>query len=306
MEKLLVGSARHLESEGGLRDLEYLLYNLPFRCNNACDICCNQDRVQPTEQLSETELYKVVKEATGLGIRVFASMGQGEPLISDNFEFLIRSAHQSGLIPYIFTNASDLDEPKANFLAENKTSLIIHLDSLDRERYHQLYRGGSDLAKVLTNIHYARKLFARQDNLTSLAINMVVRKQNVDEVGRLAEFCQEDIAFVTNTLIDRTSPDYLSNEQITEQTGIQTIPLGTGKSGFCEYLNRGITIQGRDVLVCPYSDIIVGGIQSGGLTPHIGKARKLVSDFYAEQGEARCFVRHPDIKVYGILGEKHD
>lgn len=308
MKKLLVGSAMHLEFDG-LRDLEYLLYNFPFICRLNCEICCNKNRKAPLsemETLSKNELILIVEESARLGARVFGSMGLGEPLISPNFDLLVKTAHENGMIPYIFTTAFNLNEKMTEFLDENGTSLIIHLDSLQKQRYHEFYGGQGDLGTVLINIDRARKSYSGgTDRLSRLAINMVVRRKNVDEVQDIARFCGEDIAFVTNTLLDRTDHGYLSEDDIYDRTEIKTIPLGT-TNNFCEYLDRGITIYGRNILVCPYSDIRIGRITDiSDVAKQIGKASQFVRDFYIEHGNSRCFVRHPDCKEAEIRGN-HD
>jgi len=163
MENLLIGSARHLELEGGLRDLEYLMLNLPYKCNLNCQKCCNdpEERLlhSSTEPLTLKEIANIIIKARDLGVRVLTIMGEGEPFLDENIKGIVERTSGAGLIPYIFTNGTMLDADTVRFLKFSKASLVIGIDSLDETKYDELTRSKGFFQKVYKNVQNVREQF---------------------------------------------------------------------------------------------------------------------------------------------------
>ncbi|MBU0471631.1 MAG: hypothetical protein KKF65_03335, partial [Nanoarchaeota archaeon] len=68
-----------MELDGGLRNLEYLMLNLPYNCNYKCSKCCNDSRGNSTKKpLSSDEIHELIIETKRLGTRVLVIAGEGE------------------------------------------------------------------------------------------------------------------------------------------------------------------------------------------------------------------------------------
>ncbi len=324
MEKLLVGSARHLELDGGLRDLEYLMLNLPYTCNYRCQKCCNFARdAESAEEdashkaLSIDEIKKLTDDAKEVGIRVLVIAGEGEPFLDPNIFEIIRHAHEKGLIPYIFTNGSKLDHDTSLFLRDKNASLIINIDSLDERLYEEQNGVKVSFQTTYANVQGIRELFkdayshTADHELRRVALNTVVSCNNLHECEKIREFCGDDFAFVCNSPMNlgRAAGD---TQFLGVVPNVDTIPLGTPSDNhWCAYMRNGISV-GVDgsVLVCAYfleSRGHLGNIHDDRLSTFVGKANAAVDAFYEKSGHSRCILRHPNYQeMIAELKSKHD
>jgi len=311
MDKVLSGSAKYFEMNGGLRKLEYLMLNLPFKCNYACTKCCNYGRNEPMKSrpLSIAEIKSVIHEANELGFRVLVIAGEGEPLMDNNMREIVRSAHEYGMIPYIFTNGSLLDTSMAHFLKEQNASLIINMDSLEEEKYGALTGTRASFMVVHRNVESARRIFndtfstQRGYAVCRIAINMVVSHVNFNELESMIKFCGDDFALVFNVPMKAgRAKDNCAFSNTPEIEGriagvsAGAAPLGTTSDGkWCAYMRNGISIgSGGEILLCAYSleNPGIGNVRNGGIRPYIGKANAIVDNFYIKNGHSRCILRH--------------
>lgn len=320
MEKLLVGSARHLELTG-LRELEYLMLNLPYTCNYRCQKCCNASRSSASQSLSLLlsidEIKKLTDDAKDLGIRVLVVAGEGEPFLNQNIFEIIRHAHEKGLIPYIFTNGSRLDHDTARFLKDNNASFIINLDSLEEQLYEEQNGVKGSFQTVYANIQGIREIFrdtyshTADYELRRVALNTVVSRNNLHEMDKIKEFCSDDFAFVCNSPMNlgRAAGDA---QFLGVVPNVDTIPLGTLLDNhWCAYMRNGISVGANgDVLVCAYFLETAGhlvNIRNIALKDAVGRANAVVDSFYEQNGHSRCILRHPNYQeLITKLRGKHD
>jgi len=320
--KILAGSARYLEIEGGLRSFDYLMLNLPYRCNYRCTKCCNSERHDNNgDPLSSAEIKTLLGESGGLGARVAVVAGEGEPLLDDRLRGIIYETDIAGMMPYIFTNGSLLDREIAQYLKEHNASLVINVDSLNRKTYEKLsgVRGSFDC--VMGNLDFIRKLFSDtylqmgEYSIRRVAINTVVSRHNQNELSitrpvcgdelelrPMEEFCGDDFVLVYNVPIkigralhDRTFRGDI--DTLSLSSGVP--PLGTTSDGkWCAYMRNGVSVGARgEILLCAYSlesAGTLGNVRENGVEPHIGHANEVVDRFYEMNGHSRCVLRHHD------------
>jgi len=312
MNKLLAGSAKYLELSGGLRNLEYLMLNIPFECNYRCTKCCNSGRSAFRGQpLSFVEIAPLIHEADDLGIRVLVIAGEGEPLMDEKLERIVETAYETGIIPYIFTNGSLLDNDTAKFIVEHNASLVINMDSLEEEKYETLTQKKGSFHTAMQNIETARRIFGGTYStlggyeVRRIAINMVVSAANANEPESLVKFCGDDFAFVLNTPMKagraKDNESFSTTPQIESQIAeisSDAVPLGTTSDGqWCAYMRNGISVgSDGEILLCAYSleGSGIGNVRNGGLKPYIGRANAVVDGFYGKNGHSRCILRHQD------------
>jgi|GEM_PF-5476663 len=239
--------------------------------------------------------------------------GEGEPIISKDFREIINKANNSGLIPYIFTNGSQLDKDTVHFLKDGNATIIVNMDSLVEERYEALTKG--NFSNIMRNIAYLRESFrdnidhTEKYDISRIAINTVVSPHNVFEMfpegdEPMRKFCGSDFALVYNLPIfigNATQSDFQIREGILKKIQTRTsknIPLGTTSDGlWCAYMTNGISIgKSGEILTCAYSLESAGSIENiraRGLAYYIGKAKKDTTNFYKTEGYSRCILRHP-------------
>jgi len=320
---VLRGSAPHLEQLGLLVNGKspYLMLNLPFACNYRCLKCCNQT-TRPLSRpirnpLSMNEICAVLDEAGKFGFSVLVLAGEGEPLLDRSLHEIVEAAISNGLLPYIFTNGSMLTPGNIRFLAKNRASLIINLDSLNASHYQRLSGGSASLRTVLDNISNCRAVYRNlqegtaSGKVVSVAINTVVTKINVGEVDDLARFCADDIVFVCNRptriglaeenwsmLFGMESDSSDSAEQVIDRYSQANGPLGTASDGlWCSYMKHGVSVGfDGNFLACAYAIDTAGyyGFYSeGNLRTANELIMRSVNEFYLKAGHSRCVLRHP-------------
>lgn len=138
--------------------------------------------VERKEILSYEEILRIVRVATGIGVRKIRITG-GEPLIRKNVTYLIAAIKKIGIDDLSLTTNGVLLSKYAKELADVGLDRVnISLDSLRADRYREITRGG-DIEAVLKGIKAAETA-----GLTPIKINVVtIRGVNDDEIKEFAK-----------------------------------------------------------------------------------------------------------------------
>ena len=167
------------------RAITYLRVSLTDRCNLRCVYCMPAQGVQwqpLSEQLSVDEIVRVVESAAQGGVKRIRLTG-GEPLVHPHIvEIVRRIAAIQNIEEVSLTTNAMLLEPLARPLADaGLTRLNISLDTLNRDRFKQITRGG-EIERVWKGIAAAEKA-----HLAPIKLNtVIVRGLNADELPALA------------------------------------------------------------------------------------------------------------------------
>ncbi|MHC4398789.1 MAG: GTP 3',8-cyclase MoaA [Planctomycetota bacterium] len=160
------------------------------RCNIRCVYCMREDGAEfrpHGEILTFEEIRRFVHVASQLGVREVRLTG-GEPLVRKD---VCRLVEMLAVVPGIddlsmTTNGILLGQHAGSLRAAGLHRLNVSLDTLDREKFHQLSRRDA-LDRVLEGIEAAHRAGFRQIKLNALAI----RGQTEDEIVPLARFAQK-------------------------------------------------------------------------------------------------------------------
>jgi len=172
------------------RNIDYIRVSITDRCNLRCIYCMPENGVAKKEHkdiISLEEIHKIVKAAGALGIKKVRYTG-GEPLVRKGIVDLI---HKTSVLQgiediAITTNGILLDEIAVDLKRAGLTRANISLDSLNKEKYELITRGG-DLNKVLSAIDKCLRI-----GLAPLKINTVLMKGiNDDEIKSFIELTRE-------------------------------------------------------------------------------------------------------------------
>jgi cyclic pyranopterin phosphate synthase len=166
------------------------------------------------------EFLKVIRVASGLGIKKIRITG-GEPLIRKGLiEFIAAVRDIEGIEDISLTTNGILLEAYAEKLFQAGIKRInISLDSLDREKYAEITRGG-DLAAVLRGLEAVRRI-----GFSPIKINTVAIKGfNDGEILDFANMCMDEpyqIRFIELMPMGELINDgkYLSNELVMAEIG---------------------------------------------------------------------------------------
>jgi len=205
------------------REINYLRVSVTDRCNLRCIYCMPKEGLSVIghdDILRYEEILRVIRASIQLGIAKVRVTG-GEPLVRRGIlDFLCKLKTIDELRDVSLTTNGILLESLAEGIFKAGIRRInISLDSLNREKYEHVTRGGS-LERVLRGINEARRA-----GFSPIKINIVVIKGfNDDEILSFARQTIENpyqIRFIELMPLGRVGMDheekYLSNEIILDE-----------------------------------------------------------------------------------------
>ena len=170
------------------RQFSYVRLSLTERCNFKCQYCLpnGYQECSPEPALNLHEISNLVAGLVELGIWKIRLTG-GEPTLRrDLLEImqLIRSFPQIKTLA-ITTNAYKLGAHLDEYIAAGLTNLNISMDSLNRERFHQITQVDK-LDAIQQTIQQALA-----SNLQQVKINAVLIKHSLDELADFLAYIQD-------------------------------------------------------------------------------------------------------------------
>jgi cyclic pyranopterin phosphate synthase len=161
--------------------------SLTDRCDLAC-VYCRPSRSDGylEERMDEASWRTMMDGLVASGVRRVRITG-GEPLLYPRVVEMVAYAASLGIDDLaLTTNATRLDKLARSLAAAGLRRLTVSLDSLDKERFRRITRGG-DLARVLCGIEAALGA-----GFAEMKINCVVlRGENDDELVALTRWAWE-------------------------------------------------------------------------------------------------------------------
>jgi MoaA/NifB/PqqE/SkfB family radical SAM enzyme len=168
---------------------------LTWRCNLRCSFCRLWRKPPKRKELGdrlEAGLVAEMLEELKLRGLLKVHFSGGEALLRPDLPEVIRSARRLDLQVNLTTNGTLLDKDMARFMVEQRVhSITISIDSPVRE-HHDALRGkrGAWRAAIRALEHLSSRR-ERKGRGPILAINTVVTRHNVDELGELYELLRE-------------------------------------------------------------------------------------------------------------------
>ena len=177
-----------LDNQG--RNIRYLRLSVTDRCNFRCRYCMPAEGVckrEHSEMLSFEELSEIVRTAVSLGVSKVRLTG-GEPLVRRGIVDLCRSLRAINGVRELAmtTNGALLPQYAAELKQAGVDRLNISLDTLNKDKFASLTRGGS-LADTLAGLDAARHAGFRGTKLNAVLLGGV----NEDEIPALAQLAQD-------------------------------------------------------------------------------------------------------------------
>jgi cyclic pyranopterin phosphate synthase len=225
------------------RTVDYMRISITDRCNLRCMYCMPPDGIPPIkhkEILTYEEIFRILHIAAGSGVRTIRITG-GEPLVRRDVSHLIRLIKSiKGILDISLTTNGILLEHHAEQLVDAGLDRVnISLDSLNRERYRKITRGG-DITAVFRGIEAAEKA-----GLVPVKLNMVpIRGFNDDEIkdfARLTLKASYQVRFIE--FMPFSAPEIWSPEKFIPADEIRSVaeeigplsPVKLRKSGPAQY-----------------------------------------------------------------------
>lgn len=180
------------------RNINYIRISVTESCNLSCRYCIPEHGVCPKkneEILTEEEIVTAARAAASLGIQKLRITG-GEPLMKENILSVCeRCAAVEGIQELCMTtNGTFLSKMAKDLRKAGVQRLNISLDTLNREKYAYITRGGK-LERTMAGLETA--LQAGYDKIKINAV--LIGGFNEDEIPELAELTREypvDVRFI--------------------------------------------------------------------------------------------------------------
>ena len=173
------------------RTIDYMRISVTDRCNLRCVYCvpeCGVTRIPTERLLTEEELLRITRAAAKEGLAHVKVTG-GEPLLRPNLAWLVQKIREIPGIETVTltTNGILLPDQIDGLTAAGISGINISLDTLNKERYRSLTRGG-ELERALAGLEAAK----RQKGVT-VKVNAVLYETHWEEDAlTLAALAEKD------------------------------------------------------------------------------------------------------------------
>lgn len=162
-------------------------------CNLGCKHCPRTyDDSIDLDQLDPDTVKDIIDEVSPETAKIQVSAGLGEPLLYDGIFDVIEHAKDNNMRVRMMSNATVLDEEKANRLLDlDIDHLAISLDGATPETYEKI-RVGADFENVISNIDRFCTLRDERDSTVQTQLSPVLFVgENLEELPRFIELANE-------------------------------------------------------------------------------------------------------------------
>jgi MoaA/NifB/PqqE/SkfB family radical SAM enzyme len=170
MSNLDAYKARHLECQQG----PFTLFIEPTNhCNLACDFCPQKSQKRPLGFMSTEVFERLILDAKNSQVQKINLFFLGESLMHKGLFHMIRKTGEAGIQSRLNTNASFLNEDKAQQLLDAGLNLLtISFEGVNQEVYENLRIKGN-YKVTLKNIQHILDLKRRLGAKTKITIEII-------------------------------------------------------------------------------------------------------------------------------------
>ena len=263
-----------------------LTMDVSSKYNYNCDWCCNKSITNKEDKgmLTSAERVDFLRKSMEMGAKTLVILGAGEPTLDKGIYDLIEGANSFGFISVLYTNLSgNINEDKIKFLYDNNASIIIKMDSLNKDYFLNNYHVNETIySKFSKNLDSVLSIYANSKKKSTncdiyrVSGNMVITHINKVEVEHISNFCNRyDVPLfvrpvrynqyidVWDTIgnIDGTKQCSKELESIANRYCTLFAPSSTLKN-HCSIYSFGLTLKNNgDIVLCPDSDIKYGNVK---------------------------------------------
>jgi len=246
-------------------------------CNIRCRKC-DQKTQDYEHTMDERDIQGLVDDFAQLGGKSVLVFGHKEPLLSPHLDAVVDSSYRNGLSTVVFTNATRLDKDRARSLYERRTSLVISVDTFNKDTYDNLVING-DFEAMMSGIEAAlsTEYNSNGDGQTRLAFNTVIMEPNLEEIPVLYQFAIErNIRFFLDTLYKCGEAEanwellHVTEDRVREVLdphGLFPPSEFFSHPDGCLVIKYGITVMPNgDIKPCPDSNVVIGNVMEESLS----------------------------------------
>ena len=190
MNTVLVDSVPHIRSERDIADYFFnstisapfrVIIEVTYRCNAHCVHCYAPPPEPYITELTPGEWEKVIQTIGELGVFRVIFTG-GEPLLRKDLYDMIRLSHDQGMLTFLETNGSLINEKNAEKLIRSGLNIVnISINRCNAPLY-DAFSGHKGLFDKAVN---ALKIF--QDYPVETAVFTTINKMNIEEIPEIID-----------------------------------------------------------------------------------------------------------------------
>lgn len=270
--------------DGYGREIDYLRVSLTDRCNLRCVYCMPENGIEnklPHEaMLTLEEMYQIIKAFVNTGVKKIRFTG-GEPLVRLGAVSLIERVSKIEAVREITmtTNGILLEDFIESLKKAGLDRVNISLDTLDKEKYKEITRGG-DIQKVKRAIIKAIEYDLNPVKLNTVLIGgfnddeiedfvnltlnypIDVRFIELMPIGEAQNFAKAKFIPNSTVLTKVSALEKIENEDVHSPAQYYKLPNAMGKVGlinpisckFCKDCNRVRLTSTGKLKLCLHSD----------------------------------------------------
>ncbi len=189
---------RYLETSKEIGKVHYspptIQIEITTLCNLKCTMC-NHTYMQETGGNMNLENFKKFID-TNSHLQKINITGIGEALMNRDFYDMVHYAKQKGIYVWFTDNMTLMNEKNAKKMLDSKIDLIcVSLDGATKKTFENI-RVGANFENLLENIKRVLKM--RSGKKPIVGINMVVMKENYEEIEKMVRLVHElNLDFLT-------------------------------------------------------------------------------------------------------------
>ena len=151
-------------------------------CDNNC-IFCGLDFVKARNKLNTEKYISFIKEAGKSGLKSVMFAGEGEPLLHEELDRLIRETYDSGVDTSLVTNGNKADKELMDNILKYLTWIRFSVDAGSDKVYSKVHGVKSGIfEKVLKNIENCVKIKRAQNLTTTIGVQFLVLNENFKDI----------------------------------------------------------------------------------------------------------------------------
>jgi len=186
--------------EAAMKENKMLLIDVETSniCNLACPYCFRDvygGHKELARELDIEERLDLLRQAKKLGCETIKITGAGEPLIDKYLFEMVECANRLGMKVMSFTNGMVIDKEMAERLAKAGVSIIVKCNSMKPEIEDKMV-GRKGYAEIRNQaIQYLMDAGLNKKKPTTLGMDAVITKVNMDDILNQLEFCRKNNIF---------------------------------------------------------------------------------------------------------------
>ncbi len=176
---------RDVKDDSEYADMDMVIdWDVTNRCNLLCRHCC-QSAGNEYIDISKEDCIQIVDKLIGLK-PVSINISGGEPLVRKDFEDIIKRLRSgySGKLS-LMTNATLVDEARAEFISRNFNSVSVSLDGYD-EKTCAVIRGKGVFTRAVKGIDQLKKAGTEK-----ISASMIITKVTVNHKEDFKSLCRK-------------------------------------------------------------------------------------------------------------------